>query len=253
LEEKWTSRGGIRLSNIQIFKHEMFGELQVLVENGNVYFPASEVASTLGYSNPRKAIIDHCKSEGVTICDILTSGGKQQKKFISEGNLYRLIARSKLPEAEKFESWVFDEVLPSIRKHGAYMTDDVLERSIQDPDFMIGLLTALKEERQKRFEAEKTVSILMHVNKTYTATEIAKELGFRSAQQLNKDLERRRIQYYQNGTWVLFSKYADKGYVEIKQEVLDNGKVIYHRRFTQRGREFLLKLYGIQDGEAIAQ
>jgi anti-repressor protein len=95
------------------------------------------------------------------------------------------------------------------------MTDDMLERSIQDPDFMIGLLTALKEERQKRMEAEKTVNILMHVNKTYTATEIAKELGFRSAQQLNKDLERRRIQYYQNGTWVLFSKYADKGYVEI--------------------------------------
>jgi prophage antirepressor-like protein len=112
------------MSNIQIFKHEMFGELQVLVENGNVYFPASEVASALGYSNPRKAIIDHCKSEGVTIRDILTSGGKQQKKFITEGNLYRLIARSKLPEAEKFESWVFDEVLPTIRKTGGYVSND---------------------------------------------------------------------------------------------------------------------------------
>jgi prophage antirepressor-like protein len=237
------------MNQLQVFKHPMFGELQVMLVNGEVYFPAIEVAKLLGYSNPFDAIAKHCKQKGLAFYEVLTDGGKQRKKFINEGNLYRLIVRSKLPEAEKFESWVFDEVLPSIRKHGAYMTDDVLERSIQDPDYMIGLLTALKEERQKRLEAEKTVNILMHVNKTYTATEIAKELGFRSAQQLNKDLERRKIQYNQNGTWVLFSQYADKGYVEIKQEVLDNGKVIYHRRFTQRGREFLLKLYGVQDNE----
>jgi len=235
------------MNQLQVFNHPMFGELQVMLVNGEVYFPAIEVAKLLGYSNPFDAIAKHCKQKGLAFYEVLTDGGKQRKKFINEGNLYRLIVRSKLPEAEKFESWVFDEVLPSIRKHGAYMTDDVLERSIQDPDFMIGLLTALKEERQKRLEAEKTVNILMHVNKTYTATEIAKELGFKSARQLNKDLERRKIQYNQNGTWVLFSQYADKGYVEIKQEVLDNGKVIYHRRFTQRGREFLLKLYGVQD------
>jgi prophage antirepressor-like protein len=235
------------MNQLQVFNHPMFGELQVMLVNGEVYFPAIEVAKLLGYSNPFDAIAKHCKQKGLAFYEVLTDGGKQRKKFINEGNLYRLIVRSKLPEAEKFESWVFDEVLPSIRKHGAYMTDDVLERSIQDPDYMIGLLTALKEERQKRLEAEKTVNILMHVNKTYTATEIAKELGFKSARQLNKDLERRKIQYNQNGTWVLFSQYADKGYVEIKQEVLDNGKVIYHRRFTQRGREFLLKLYGVQD------
>lgn len=86
-------------------------------------------------------------------------------------------------------------------------------------------------------------NILMHVNKTYTATEIAKELGFKSAIALNNDLAKKRIQFKQNGTWVLYSDYANKGYVEIKQEVLDNGKVIYHRRWTQLGREFLLKLY----------
>lgn len=87
----------------------MFGELQVFVDNGNVYFPASEVASILGYSNPRKAILDHCKKDGVTIRDIIDLlGRKQQKKFINEGNLYRLIVKSKLPEAEKFESWVFE-------------------------------------------------------------------------------------------------------------------------------------------------
>ncbi len=83
----------------------------------------------------------------------------------------------------------------------------------------------------------------MHVTKTYTATEIAKELGFRSATALNRDLADKRIQYKQNETWVLYSDYASRGYVEIKQEVLDSGKVIYHRRWTQLGREFLLNLY----------
>ncbi|WP_240371719.1 BRO family protein [Anoxybacteroides rupiense] len=246
------------MSNIRIFEHKMFGEVRFVELNGKPYAVARDVATTLGYSNPNDAITRHCK--GVVKFDTLTNGGVQTLNIIPEGDIYRLIVKaaeqSKNLEikhkAEEFERWIFDEVLPSIRKHGAYMTEDVLERSIQDPDYMIGLLTALKEERQKRMEAEKTVNILMHVNKTYTATEIAKELGFKSAQQLNKDLERRRIQYQQNGTWVLFSKYADKGYVEIKQEVLDNGKVIYHRRFTQLGREFLLKLYGIDEGEVTA-
>ena len=113
------------MNQVQIFNHEMFGELQVLVENGNVYFPATEVAKTLGYSNTSDAIIKHCKKDGVAFREVIDSlGRKQQKKFITEGNLYRLIARSKLPEAEKFESWVFDEVLPTIRKTGGYVANE---------------------------------------------------------------------------------------------------------------------------------
>lgn len=83
----------------------------------------------------------------------------------------------------------------------------------------------------------------MHVNKTYTVTEIAKELGLKSAIQLNKMLAEKKIQYQINGTWVMYSNYSDLGYEEIKQEVLDSGKVIYHRRITQMGREFMLKLF----------
>jgi anti-repressor protein len=246
------------MNQLQVFDHPMFGELPVMIVDGVEWFGATESAKTLGFANQRDAIKNHVDEDDVAVHDVIDRlGRKQSKKFINESGLYSLIIgaakQSNNPEikekAKRFKRWVTSEVLPSIRKHGAYMTDEVLERSIQDPDYMIGLLTALKEERQKRLEAEKTVNILMHVNKTYTATEIAKELGFKSAQQLNKDLERRKIQYNQNGTWVLFSQYADKGYVEIKQEVLDNGKVIYHRRFTQRGREFLLKLYGVQDNE----
>ncbi len=116
-------------------------------------------------------------------------------------------------------------------------TENVIDQILNNPDFGIGLLTKLKEEREARVEAEKKNAILMHVNKTYTATEIAKELGLKSAVELNKMLESKKVQFKINGTWVLYSDYSQCGYEEVKQEVLDNGKVIYHRRFTQLGRE----------------
>lgn len=106
------------------------------------------------------------------------------------------------------------------------------------------LLLALEAEERAE-KAERTVNILMHVNKTFTATELGKEIGFKSANELNQKLHDLKIQFKQNDTWVLYSKYANLGYVEIKQEVLDNGKVVYHRRFTQLGREFLLKLFNL--------
>jgi prophage antirepressor-like protein len=97
------------------------------LKDNKEYFPATEIAVILGYSNPRKAILDHCKKDGVTIRDAIDSlGRKQQKKYINEGNLYRLIVKSKLPEAEKFEKWVFEEVLPTIRKTGGYVLNDEL-------------------------------------------------------------------------------------------------------------------------------
>ena len=106
------------MDNLQIFNSEEFGEIRTIEIDGKPYFVASDVASALGYSNPRKAIIDHCK--GVTKRDTPTSSGVQQMSYINEGDMYRLIMKSKLPSAEKFESWVMDEVLPQIRKTGSY-------------------------------------------------------------------------------------------------------------------------------------
>jgi phage antirepressor YoqD-like protein len=114
---------------------------------------------------------------------------------------------------------------------------------IADPDFAIQLLTNLKEEKALRLEAEKKNAILMHVNKSYTITEIAKECGLSSAQKLNELLCEKKIQYKSNGTYVPFSQYSTQGYFDIKQEVLDSGRVIYHRRVTQMGREFILNLF----------
>lgn len=163
--------------------------------------------------------------------------------FIPENIFYRLAMKAKNETAEKFQALVADEIIPSIRKNGIYATDNVIDEILNNPDFGIELLTKLKKERQARVEAERKNAILTHVNKTYTMTEIAKELNLNSAIQLNKLLADRKIQYNVNGTWVLYSPYSSMGYEEIKQEILDSGKVIYHRRITHLGRKFILQLF----------
>lgn len=162
--------------------------------------------------------------------------------FLTEDGLYEVLMLSRKPIAKDFKKEV-KKILKAIRKHGIYATDKVIDDILNNPDFGIELLTKLKEERAARLAAEKKNAILMHVNKTYTMTEIAKELGLKSAIELNKRLAEKKIQYKVNETWVMYSQYSDLGYEEIKQEVLDTGKVIYHRRITQMGREFILNLF----------
>lgn len=137
------------MKNLQIFNNPEFGEIRTLEEGEHILFCASDVAKALGYKNPTEAIQDHCKRV-VERCTSDLLGRRQTMKFVPEGDIYRLTASSKLPGAEKFESWVFDEVLPSIRKHGAYMTPETLEAAILNPDTMIRLCTALKDEQDKR-------------------------------------------------------------------------------------------------------
>lgn len=233
-----------------MFKNDLF-EVTVKLKNGDIVFDAELVAKCLGFTQIKN---DKEYVRWETINKYLSKSFSQdvgKGDFIPESAVYKLAFKASNEVAEKFQDWLAIEVLPSIRKHGAYMTDDIVDQFINDPDFGIRLLTQFKEERQKRKEVEKVNNILMHINKNYTCTEIAKEIGFKSAAALNNDLREKKIQYKQNETWVLYSKYADSGYVDIKQEVLDNGKVIYHRKFTQLGREFLLKLYGIDEYKAM--
>jgi prophage antirepressor-like protein len=113
------------LSNIRTFNHAIFGAIEILVDSNRPLFPATEVANKLGYSNPQKAIRDHCREDGCTNRSVIDSLGRsQQKKFINEGNLYRLIVKSQLPEAEKFERWVFEDVLPIIRQTGGIVANE---------------------------------------------------------------------------------------------------------------------------------
>ena len=193
-------------------------------KDGTAYLKLETVARGLGftttqsisgkeYTNVRWNRVDeYLKEIGFATC------GKRPD-FIPENIFYRLAMKARNEVAEKFQAKVADEIIPSIRKHGLYATDNVIDQILDNPDFGIELLTKLKEERAARVEAERKNAILMHVNKTYTMTEIAKELGMKSAIQMNKLLAEKKIQYQVNGTWVMYSQYSDLGYEEIKQEV----------------------------------
>ena len=233
---------------LEIFKNNEFGAVRVLAdERGDIWFALVDVCNALDIKNPRDAKT-RLKKDGVGITDGVDSLGRKTKiTIINEANLYRLIFQSKKQEAIKFQDWVVEEVIPAIRKYGLYATDEVIEKTLNNPDFMIEILQELKKERQARLKAENKINLLTHTKKTYTTTEIAKELGFKSANELNKKLNELGIQYKVNGTWVLSAKYANKGYESIKQVSLSNAKVVYDRRWTQKGREFLLDLFANQD------
>lgn len=214
-------------------------------KDGVAYLKLETVARGLGFTQEKNGV-EYVRWETVNshLHDFGFSQQVGKDDFIPENVFYRLAMKAKNETAEKFQAIVADEIIPSVRKHGAYVTDDVIDRILNDPDFGIQLLTTLKEERAARVEAERKNAILTHVNKTYTMTEIAKECNMKSAQELNLLLNEKGIQYKVNDTWVMYSDYSNLGYEEIKQEVLDNGKVIYHRRITQLGRAFILDLLG---------
>lgn len=140
----------------KLFTSMQFGDVRTLETNaGKVLFCGTDVAKALGYADAPKAIKAHCKENGWVICPVIDSMGRRQSaKFITEGNLYRLIAHSKLPEAERFEKWIFEEVLPTIRRNGAYMTERTLEQALESPDFLIELATKLKHEQEERRRLE---------------------------------------------------------------------------------------------------
>lgn len=137
------------MNELQIFSNPEFGEVRTASENGTVLFCGSDVARALGYTNPQKAIRDHCKNQIERWVNDSFSR-QQEMVFIPESDLYRLIFRSKLPSAERFTDWVTAEVLPSIRQHGAYMTQETLQAAILNPDYLLQVVTALKEETDKR-------------------------------------------------------------------------------------------------------
>ena len=219
-------------------------------EDGVVYANAEDIAKGLGFTQTKNNV-EYVRWERVN--EYLNGFGYSQEvgkeSFIPENIVYLLSMKADNETAIKFQMLLANEVIPSIRKNGMYATDVTIDKMLSDPDFAIELLTKLKEERAARVEAERTNAILMHVNKTYFTTEIAKELGMKSAVALNKLLEEKKVQYKVNGTWVTCAEYASCGYTDIKQKVLDNGKTIYDRQWTQLGRKFILELFGVKESK----
>lgn len=240
------------MNELQVFQNSKFGDLEILIIEGKEWFPAIQVAETLGYSNPHKAVKDHTKERGVTIRSVIDKlGRKQNKKFIDEGNLYRLITRSKLPQADEFEKWVFEDVLPSIRKHGIYATDNVIEQTIQNPDYIIRVLTEFKKEREGRLVAEQQVNelkpkatyydLVLQNKSLLSVSKIAKDYGM-SARSLNKLLHSLGVQYKQGDIWLLYAKYQDKGYTHTSTYALDEEHSKVTTKWTQKGRLFIYEL-----------
>lgn len=152
-------------SEIQIFENAEFGKVRTIIIKDEPWFVGKDVAEILGYTNPTKAMQDHIDKEDLTFNETLKLSRQSGAWIINESGLYSLIIESKLPNAKKFKHWVTSEVLPTIRKHGVYMTNEVIERTLTDPDYLIQLATALKEEKQARQLAEKKVKTLNNENK----------------------------------------------------------------------------------------
>lgn len=234
-------------------------EVRTLTIENEPYFVGKDVAEILGYTNPSKALADHVDEDDKLNNESLSSLGQRGGWIINESGLYSLILSSKLPTAKKFKRWVTSEVLPSIRRNGMYATDEL----IANPDLAIKAFMALKEEREKTKALNETVAVqtqqiaelkpkasyydvVLNCKDLISVTEIAKDYG-KTAQWLNNILHEEGIQYKQgNKIWLLYKKYADKGYTNTKTQTFNgsDGKVHtkVHTYWTQKGRLFIYDL-----------
>ena len=132
---------------IEIAENPEFGKVRIKWHDNQYLFAGKDVAKALGYKRPENAVTQHCK--GILKLGIPSAGGIQETRFITEGDVYRLIIRSKLPDAQRFEKWVFDEVLPSIRLKGLYLTSNLMAQVKRNPDLIYRLAEEMLKERQK--------------------------------------------------------------------------------------------------------
>lgn len=212
------------MNHIQIFQNEQFGKVRIVLDDNNEpLFCLTDVAKALGYNRPADAVNQHCK--GVVVLPTPTNGGMQNIKFGKEGEVYRLTMKSKLPEAEKFQDWVCNDVLPSIRKHGTYMTEQTLEKALLSPDYLIRLATQMKEEQQKRIEAEEVNKKLSEANiyQTQVIEGLTKQIPL-------AEMRQRIVQIVQKGgpqtvraNWRLLYQEFDKKYHKNLTARMNNG------------------------------
>lgn len=239
------------MNEVEIFKYEE-KEVRTQVVNTDIWFCLKDVCDILeiGHVTDTK---NRLKKDGVGTTEVIDKlGRKQQATFINESNLYKVIFQSRKANAERFTEWVTSEVLPTIRKHGAYMTPEVIEKTLTNPDFIIGLATELKKAQTRNVFLENEVKILQPKAKYHdevlnspnvvAITQIAKDYGM-SAVKMNKLLNDLGIQYKLRNQWLLVQKYSDKGYVKSKtQEYFDTRGNIHTAMttyWTQRGRLFI--------------
>jgi prophage antirepressor-like protein len=247
---------------LEVYKNAEFGSIRTALINEQIFFVGKDVAESLGYSNTKDALLTHVDKEDKTILqrsenttfDIPNRG----LTIINESGLYSLILSSKMPKAKEFKRWVTSEVLPSIRKHGLYATDQLLN----NPDLAIAAFTALKEEREKTKALEARVAIqnqqivemkpkasyydlVLQCKDLVAISVIAKDYGW-SAKRMNRYLNDKGIQFRQGSIWLLYQKYAEQGYTSTKTHSYNGKDGTVHTRphtyWTQKGRLFIYSL-----------
>jgi len=256
------------LNKPQLFNHPVFGSLPVLIIENDEWFGATEAAKALSFSNPYTAIPNHVDDDDLTDQEVIDSiGRKQVKKFINESGLYNLIfgaaKQGNNPEikekAKAYKRWVTSEVLPSIRKHGAYMTPETIERAILNPDFLIQLGNQLKIEQTARLEAEARVAeqarklkeqetpvaiyqLAISAQNTMSMNEVAKALGtgrtrlFRFLREEGVIMKDKPIPY---------QRFIDAGYFTVRERPRASGDTVVNDSVTRvyaKGFDYVAKL-----------
>ena len=244
------------MDDLRIFKDDRFGEIRWIKISNKDYAVGIDIAKALGYKNARDAILRHCK--GVVKHDVGVVTGKRkdgtdaiqnvEMSVIPEGDIFRLATKSELPGAEKFEAWIFDEVLPCIRKTGMYATDELLD----NPDLLIAAATKLKEERKARLEAEKKVKVLEPKGQFYDDVagskdsvemgHVAKVLGIKGVGR-NKLFSLLRDKKVFDRNNIPYQQYVDSGYFRVLEQkyTVSNGqtKINIKTMVFQKGIDFI--------------
>ena len=252
------------MNQLQIFENKEFGKIRTVEIDNEPYFVGKDVADILGYQNGSRDINRHVDEEDRQKTMLFDGNQDKETIIINESGIYSLILSSKLPTAKKFKRWVTSEVLPSIRKHGMYATDEL----IANPDIAIAAFQALKEEREQRqllqFECNKQkqiigelkpkadyTDIILQSKSLVTVTQIAKDYGM-SGTAMNEMLHRYGVQYKQSGQWLLYSKYHNNGFTHSETVTITHSDgrtgTVMNTKWTQKGRLFiynLLKSYGV--------
>lgn len=250
------------MNNLQLFNFEG-NEVRTLKINDEPYFVGNDVAKILGYSNYRKAVFEHVDDEDKLRTQIRYAGQNREVTVINESGLYSLILSSKMPNAKRFKRWVTSEVLPAIRKHGAYMTDEKAFNVVHNKNGLADLLQQAadqlkqKDIRIEEVEAEnKNLTIQLEESNKKASyldlilgdptpiliTQIANDYGY-SAVAFNRLLKKFKVQRRVNGQWILYKAYMGKGYTSTKsktyQDKKGNLRTKIYTVWTQKGRRFI--------------
>ena len=245
-------------TKVTVFQNRQFGEVRTIMRDGEPWFVAADVCRALEVNNSRDAVarLDGDEKTAVDLTDTSSNGVIQKRAMtlVSESGLYSLVLGSRKPEARLFKRWITHEVIPSIRKHGVYAIDQLLD----NPDLLIASLQKLKAERERANHAEELVAaqgrliedmqpkatyydLVLSSTNAVPITMIAKDYGL-SAIRLNQILHDLGVQYKLDGTWILYQEYADCGYTKTQTHAISEDKSVIHTCWTQKGRLFIYDL-----------